>query len=311
MDIAHRAGFGPPPASVYVDRLTAEGDGQRPTVVMLHGGGHTGSCYLITADGRPGWAYRFAARGYPVMTADWPGHGRSGAVDLRSLTGEAVCAGLAAMVKSLASPVVLVTHSMGGALGWRVAELCGEQVVAIAGIAPGPPGNIQDEPELVSETPGELVVRTPQRTVVLRDEGANIATHAFVTDKLIGASRQFPQDCLDAYAGMLTHTSSRLLYERQNVRGSQVRVQHPEAFAGKPILVVTGSDDLDHPRALDEGVAEWFAGHGAVTRFVWLPELGIDGNGHMLMMESNSDVVADVVINWLDQVTGEGMASPS
>jgi hypothetical protein len=62
---------------------------------------------------------------------------------------------------------------------------------------------------------------------------------------------------------------------------------------------------------LDEGVAEWFAGHGAVTRFVWLPELGIDGNGHMLMMESNSDVVADVVIDWLDQVTGEGIASPS
>jgi pimeloyl-ACP methyl ester carboxylesterase len=178
--------------------------------------------------------------------------------------------------------------------------LCGDQVVAIAGIAPGPPGNIQPEPEMISEGPNEVVVRTPQRTIVLRDEGANRANRAFIEGKLIGASRQFPRDRLDAYAGMLTHTGSRLLYERQNVHGSQVRLADPTCFAGKPIMVLTGSDDLDHPRELDEEVAEWLALHGAIVRFVWLPDKGIEGNGHMLMMERNSDAIADIVIDWLD-----------
>ena len=49
----------------------------KPPVVMVHGGGHTGTCYLATPDLRPGWAPRFAAAGRNVFVPDWPGHGRS------------------------------------------------------------------------------------------------------------------------------------------------------------------------------------------------------------------------------------------
>jgi poly(3-hydroxybutyrate) depolymerase len=28
----------------------------KPPMFLIHGGAHTGACYLMTADGRPGWA---------------------------------------------------------------------------------------------------------------------------------------------------------------------------------------------------------------------------------------------------------------
>jgi hypothetical protein len=35
-------------------------------------------------------------------------------------------------------------------------------------------------------------------------------------------------------------------------------------------------------------------------RVVWLPARGISGNGHMLMIEDNSDELAAMIMNWLD-----------
>ncbi|HEY4050340.1 MAG TPA: alpha/beta fold hydrolase [Acidobacteriaceae bacterium] len=302
---SHSAGFKYSPAPVYFDRLTPHPPARRPHVVMLHGGNHTGSCYLMTADERPGWAYRFVRRGYPVIVPDWPGHGRSGALNLDTLTGEMVCQGLASMIADLPGPVALVNHSMGGALGWRIAELCGNQITAIIGVAPGPPGNIQPAPEVLSETDDTVVLRTPFRTLTLNKRGAIYPDRSFVEDKLIGSSQQFPRERIDAYASLLTPVGSRLLYERLNVRMSQVRIQNTTFFADKPVMIVTGSDDLEHPRAVDKVLGSWLAECGVATRLAWLPDQNINGNGHMMMMERNSDQIADFVLDWL----GEHIAS--
>jgi pimeloyl-ACP methyl ester carboxylesterase len=300
MSFHHQARFATAPLGVYFDHFQQEAGG-RPTLLLLHGGGHTGSCWLTAADGRPGWAYRFAAAGYPVAVPDWPGHGRSGALNFDELTGETVCQGIAGVIDAIAGPVVLVTHSMGGALGWRVAELRAGRVRGVAGIAPGPPGNIQPEGEIVQESDQEIWVRTPTRTGRMRRSGATIMDREFVERKLVGASRYFPAGALDAYARMLTCTGSRLLYERQNTKGTQVRVQNPACFAGKTVLVLTGDADMDHPRDVDGEVADWLRAQGAEVAFTWLADHGISGNGHMLMMEANSDAIADMVLAWLDQ----------
>ena len=300
MRVDHSAGVvSSDEAAVFFDRLTPANAGARPSLVMIHGGGHTGSCYLVTPDGRPGWAPYLAKRGYPVTVPDWPGHGRSGGLDLNHLTGEQVCQGLAGMVTSLKGPVVLLTHSMGGSLGWRLMELCREQVVAVIAIAPGEPGNISPKPVIESEHAGTLVVRTRSRTATMRLEGPTLFDRSFVVNKLVGKSRQFPREHLDTYARSLTPTGSRLIYERANVRGSQVRVQEPSCLTGIPIFVVTGSDDLDHTRSIDGALADWLAAQGAVVEFAWLPDHGIDGNGHMLMLERNSDLIADLLLDWL------------
>jgi hypothetical protein len=40
------------------------------------------------------------------------------------------------------------------------------------------------------------------------------------------------------------------------------------------------------------------------TTFVRLADLGITGNGHMLMLEKNNQQIADVAAKWLDEVLG-------
>jgi pimeloyl-ACP methyl ester carboxylesterase len=67
-----------------------------------------------------------------------------------------------------------------------------------------------------------------------------------------------------------------------------------------PVMIVTGSNDLEHTRAVDEALGTWLTERGAAARFVWLPDQNIDGNGHM-MMERNSDQIADLALDWLDE----------
>src|SRR5207253_6889521 len=47
-------------------------------IVMVHGGGQTGTNFTGTPDGREGWAQYFVRRGYAVYVVDQPGRGRSG-----------------------------------------------------------------------------------------------------------------------------------------------------------------------------------------------------------------------------------------
>jgi len=63
--------------------------------------------------------------------------------------------------------------------------------------------------------------------------------------------------------------------------------------------VFTGEFDTDHPKDIDGEIAEWLRDSGAAVDFWWLPDHGIGGNGHMLMMEENSDELADLIIDWV------------
>jgi hypothetical protein len=40
---------------------------------------------------------------------------------------------------------------------------------------------------------------------------------------------------------------------------------------------------------------------GVGVSFVKLGDIGLHGNGHMMMMEKNSDAIAQVIIEWLDK----------
>jgi hypothetical protein len=60
------------------------------------------------------------------------------------------------------------------------------------------------------------------------------------------------------------------------------------------MLVLTGDHDPRHPKELDGALATFLG-----ADFVWLPDVGIVGNGHMLMMEDNHEQLAGRISRWL------------
>ena len=87
----------------YYEVLTPAAGSAKPPVVMIHGGAHTGACYLATPDGRLGWAHVFAAQGYRVVVPDWPGLGRSGYIPLSEISGASFLLRAAGIVERIGS----------------------------------------------------------------------------------------------------------------------------------------------------------------------------------------------------------------
>jgi pimeloyl-ACP methyl ester carboxylesterase len=274
MTLLHETGMIAAPVPIYFETFApAQGD-RRASVLMIHGGAHSGACYQRTADGRPGWAYVFAARGYRVVVPDWPGTGRSGYIAPDALNGPTVVNGLGVLMRSMGGSVILLTHSMSGAYGWRLAELHHDLIDAIVGVAPAPPGNIQKPAPVYAETEATIETQASGRRVSIDKNKPVLPTRDFVERKLIGESRFFPRERLAEYAASLRPTPPRLVLERQNVHGSQLRVDEPQKLAGKRVLVITGTDDLDHGQDVDGAIVTWLKMHGAAAEFC---SLGVAG----------------------------------
>lgn len=64
---------------IYVEELTPPDHipHQRYPIIFIAGGGQTGTNFLETPDGRPGWASYFLSKGYTVYLTDQPARGRS------------------------------------------------------------------------------------------------------------------------------------------------------------------------------------------------------------------------------------------
>lgn len=75
---------------IYVEKLTPGTPNSKPPLVFIAGNGQTGTNFLETPDGRPGWASFFLSHGYTVYLSDQPMRGRSswnpslGSIDIGS-----------------------------------------------------------------------------------------------------------------------------------------------------------------------------------------------------------------------------------
>lgn len=286
--------------AVFYDVLEPAGGASRPPILMIHGGAHTGACYLATADGRPGWAPYFAARGHRVFVPDWPGTGRSGGVPLDRLDGALVHAGLADVLAATGEPAIVIAHSIGGTFGWTLLESHGARIRKLVAIAPAPPGNIQPPAAVVARGAGYVDVRQPAGVIRLLLDAPFYPPRSWAERKLIGTGRQFPADAREAYLASLQPIAPKLLLERTNVDGRQRRIADFAGFTRKPVLLVIGTDDLDHSDAADRPIVDWLNAHGADARFLALGGEGISGNGHMMMLERNSDAIAALLARWID-----------
>src|ERR1700682_5491180 len=62
---------------MYVEYMIPARRSQPYPIVMVHGGGQTGTNFTGTPDGREGWAQYFVRRGYTVYVVDQVARGRS------------------------------------------------------------------------------------------------------------------------------------------------------------------------------------------------------------------------------------------
>ena len=281
---------------IYVDHLSPpSGAADKLPIVMVHGAAHTGACYLTTPDLRPGWAPRVAAAGRHVFVADWPGHGRSPPrPDFATLGTRDIAASLLALFEEI-GPAVLMVHSASGPMGWWMAEQHPDLVRAVIGIAPGPPGNLlrelPDDPAAVFALRDDAAAGRP----VYAAEDRPVWLNAAFAEAFWANAPRFPKPAFARYVASIVPESARIFNERFNIGGRALKVSDPQNLRATPILIVTGDHDLRHSREFDAATAAFFG-----AEFVWLPDRGINGNGHMMMLEDNSDEIAVLILAWLE-----------
>jgi pimeloyl-ACP methyl ester carboxylesterase len=219
----------------YYEVLEPPGGSTKPPMMLISGGAHTGACYLATADGRPGWTHAFVRAGYKVVVPDRPGVGRSRYISRDHSTGDVVVEGFGKVVASLGQPAIIMTHSMSGAYGWKLVENYGQHIAKVVAIAPGPRGNIQAVSEIVSET-ADTGVGPQLGHHGDQPEAAGDFRPTLRRSKAVGRNTQFRCEQIGVYASSLTPIPPRLLYQRRNVHGSQLKVADFSHFRGKRMV---------------------------------------------------------------------------
>ncbi len=248
-------------------------------VLFLNGGTATGAMWETTPDGRPGWRDIFLHEGHDVWQVDAPGKGRAGYQPFPAvLPGEPVFRSNEATwmllrmgrhydpdpSKRQAFPrSQFPIDSFDGFMKGAVPRFAG-----------------QDDVELASY--GAIIDRACPCVIVAQSSGAYFAT--------VLAAR-YPDLVRGVVAAELTVTMDP---------------SQPDAaaLARVPQLLIWG-DNLQateywrKTRAAADAYAAALHTMGARVDVLDLPELGQTGNTHQLMMDRNSEFVAEQVVEWL------------
>lgn len=303
-----RAALGREPTSgLYYEILGSRTNFPLP-VLFIHGGGSTGTGFRVTPDGRAGWADHLAAAGFENWVTDWPGAGRSGFRDILTLEYRDVVDGYLALLREvIAEPVVVVCHSMGGAITWKLVEEAPDLVRGVVATASAYPANLSQNADVLADD-GQVVhlvfADTGVRFVVDRGRPYTYGDD-YIYKQAIAGSTQFPMHAVSAWKAGLGAMSPRMLLQRVGAIPGMPVVENPDGFRGKRIRLVTGGEDPAHTRQIEERTVDLLRSWGADASLVWLPDVGLHGNGHLLAGELNHLDVLDVVVEQLHVVAGE------
>jgi pimeloyl-ACP methyl ester carboxylesterase len=333
--IDHAVEGSPVTGQLYAENFIPKKQTSRFPIVMVHGGSQTGTNFTGTPNGREGWAQYFLRRGHTVYVVDqvargraahfsqsqgpvqtgnlrrteqrfvapkrfnlwpqaarhtqWPGNGKPGdavfdafyATQFPSLESypkqqELNRDAIIALLEEI-GPAILLVHSQSGAFAWPVADARPKLVKAIVAIEPnGPP---------VYET---------------EFKGAP----DWFTD--VGARKTFGLGAVPLAYDPPLKAGEQLSFVRQDrpdapdlVRGwlQAEPARHLPNLARVPILILVA--EASYHAAYDHVTAAYLKQAGVPNDFVQLPDIGIRGNGHMMMLEKNSDAIAGVIETWL------------
>jgi pimeloyl-ACP methyl ester carboxylesterase len=189
-------------------------------------------------------------------------------------------------------PSIVVVHSQSGQYGWPLAQARPELVKAIVAAEPsGPPVH-------------DVVVPGVARFGMIFENATSVeGTEMFRDDprlKRFGLS-----DIPMAYDPVVT-TQSPLEFVRQDKADAPDlvrcwRQKEPArrlvAVGERPILYLAAEASFYAP--YNHCTVAYLNQAQVKLDYVQLAEIGLRGNGHMMMMEKNSDAIAQVIVDWL------------
>jgi pimeloyl-ACP methyl ester carboxylesterase len=253
---------------------------------------------------------RYNAWPQAALHTQWPGEGMPGdpifdqywasdapAMSARVAESRSNVEALSALVDRI-GPVILLVHSQSGALAWPLAQARPELIKAIAAAEPsGPPVH-------------QIVVRSSeQRFGVGWDEAWKQNEEDFYRD--IPREKQFGLgDVPLIYVPAVTDDSplefaqeeeaqapdfARCWRQREPARRLALLGERPIMILRAPASFYTGYNHCN---------VQYLEQAGVPVEHIKLDELGIDGNGHMMMFEKNSDQVAQVILEWIENNVG-------
>ena len=308
-------------------------------LVFIPGAGQTITNFLSTPDGRPGWAKLFVDQGWAVYLMDQPGRGASGynhdaygpaarqppsfvqqrftatqnygpepgkpmgwpQAKLHSQwpgTGvagdpvfdqfyasqvESVAGGVSARLVAEAGaalldrigPAVIITHSQSGAFGWAIGEARPDKVRAIVAVEPSGPPFFGAPPPWGDSDPDKLS-RPWGLTTTPLTYGPPLKT----PNDLAKVQETTPEGPDLARCWRQAEPARRLVN-----------------LSRFPVLILVS--ESSYHSGYDHCTARYLSQAGVKTDFVRLADLGLHGDGHMLMLEKHSAEVATQIDSWL------------
>jgi pimeloyl-ACP methyl ester carboxylesterase len=263
---------------MYVQYLLPQVRKAKVPLLMWHGGGFTGVTYESTPDGREGWQTMFVREGWDVYVSDAVERGRAGWAMPEIFEGE---------------PVFLTVDAPWN--GWRF----------------GAPGSWDPDPAKRKAYPNIQFPLEAYDNLIKQ-----IVPRWTTTNKAIMAGyNQLVEKVCPCV--LLVHSQSGTFgYEAALANPAKIKalviiegtIRGNAATASKlkdvPILVLYG-DNVDKSRMFSEQrdnnirMAAVAKEVGGSIEIVNLPDVGIKGNTHFMMMEKNNAEIADYIEGWL------------
>lgn len=279
---------------MYVPYMIPKKKGHRKVpVIMVHGGGLSGKNWETQPDGRMGWVEYFVRKGHAVYYPDQVARARSG-------FNQAIYNNVRAGVVTPPSEQPNMFQS-SNENAWAVFRFGPTFDV------PYPdeqfPVESIDEfakqviPDLSGTNPSPNPTYQALSDLAMNVEGAVLMGHS--------QSGRFPSE-----AALISTTGIKGLIQIEPV-GCNAAVytdQQIETLATVPILIMFG-DHLDTPSFLNwvsifadcEAFIDRVNDAGGNAQMLYPPDLGIFGNSHMIMNDKNSDQIADLLMDWIDE----------
>jgi len=179
-----------------------------------------------------------------------------------------------ALLDRIGSPVILITHSQGGGMGFNVVDQRPDLIAGMVAIEPGGPqiGNVDTAKVTYTRVNSDSwgLTTMPMRYDPPVSKPADLKVH------LEPSAR--PGDEVGCYL-------------------QDEPVHKLVSFQGKRILSV--SAEATYHRVYDPCIPKWLNQAGAKDEFVRLEDVGIHGNMHEMFLDRNSDQIVAFIDHWI------------